>query len=110
VTGLADVFMATIVVLFNLKPGASKGAYEAWAKSKDIPTVQSLNSVKDFRILKMGNLLGSETASPYQYCEIIEVPDMNAFFADLGSETVQSGAKIFGEFAENPVFMVSNDL
>lgn len=84
--------------------------YEAWAKSKDIPTVKSLDSVADFRVLKMGNLLGSETASPYQYCELIEVKDMDAFFADLGSEAVQAGAKVFNEFVENPLFIVANHI
>jgi hypothetical protein len=102
--------MATIVVFFNLKAGASVSDYEAWAKSKDIPTVKSLGSVQDFRVLKMGNLLGSDAASPYQYCELIEVADMNAFFADLGSEAVQAGAKVFNEFAENPLFIVAEDL
>jgi hypothetical protein len=55
-------------------------------------------------------LVGSETASPYQYCELIEVPDMNAFFADLGNEAVQAGAKVFNEFADNPFFIVSTDI
>ncbi|MBR2648803.1 MAG: hypothetical protein IKD55_08175 [Sediminibacterium sp.] len=102
--------MPTILVLFNLKPSASIADYEAWAKAKDIPTVNGLNSVSNFRVLKMGNLLGTETASPYQYAEIIEIPDMNAFFADLGSEAVQAGAKQFAEFADNPQFIVANDL
>ncbi len=102
--------MATIVVLFNLKSGASAADYEGWAKTKDIPTVKALGSVHDFRVMKMGNLLGSDAPSPYQYCELIEVPDMDAFFADLGNEAVQAGAKVFSEFADNPLFIVSNDL
>ena len=28
-----------IIALFNLKPGISEADYEAWAKAKDIPTV-----------------------------------------------------------------------
>jgi hypothetical protein len=102
--------MSTIVVLFNLKAGASISDYEIWAKAKDIPTVKSLQSVSDFRVMKMGNMLGTETASPYQYCEMIEVKDMDAFFADLSREDVQAGAKAFGEFADNPMFIVANDL
>lgn len=102
--------MATIVVLFNLKPGASVADYEQWAHEKDIPSVRSLGSVSDFRVLRMGNLLGTEKASPYRYCELIEVPDMDAFFADLVREDVQAGAKAFGEFAENPLFIVANPL
>jgi hypothetical protein len=102
--------MSTIIVLFNLKPGASAADYEAWAKAKDIPTVKALGSVKDFRVMKMGNLLGSQTASPYQYCELIAVQDMTAFFADLGNEAVQAGAKVFNEFAENPLFIVAEEI
>jgi REDY-like protein HapK len=103
--------MATvIIVLFNLKPNASISDYEEWAKAKDIPTVKSLGSVKDFSILKMGNLLGSQTASPYQYCELISVNNMDAFFADLQTEVVQQGAKTFNEFADNPLFIVSEKL
>ena len=102
--------MATIVVLFNLKSGASIADYEAWATTKDIPTVKSLGSVADFRVLKMGNLLGTENPSPYQYCELIEVKNMDNFFADLGNEAVQAGAKAFAEFAENPLFIVAAPL
>lgn len=102
--------MPTILVLFNLKPGASAADYEQWAREKDMPTVQSLGSVSQFRILKNSTLLGSDTPSPYQYAELIEVPDMSAFFADLGNETVQAGAQQFNEFADNPLFIVSNDL
>jgi hypothetical protein len=102
--------MPTILVLFNLKPGASISDYEAWAKAKDIPTVNGLNSVSNFRVLKMGNLLGTETPSPYQYAELIEIPDMNAFFADLSSEAVQAGAKQFAEFADNPQFIVGESI
>jgi hypothetical protein len=100
--------MTTIIVLFNLKPNASIADYEAWAKAKDIPTVKSLGSVADFRVLKMGNLLGTETASPYQYCELIEVKDMDAFFGDISTDAVQAGAKEFGEFADNPMFIVAS--
>ena len=102
--------MPTILALFNLKPTASVTDYENWAKAKDIPVVTSLSSVQDFRVLKMNNLLGSDAPGPYAYCEIIEVPDMNAFFADLSSEAVQDGAKQFNEFADNPIFIVASDI
>jgi REDY-like protein HapK len=105
-----EKFMSTIIVLFNLKPDANISDYEAWAKAKDIPTVKSLGSVSDFRVLKTSGLLGSGAAAPYQYCELIEVENMEAFFADLGKEDVQAGAKAFNEFADNPQFIVSNSI
>lgn len=102
--------MPSILVLFNLKPDAIISDYENWAKAKDIPLVKSLASVNDFTILKMGNLLGSENKSPYQYAEIIEVNNMEHFFADLSNEAVQAGAKQFNEFADNPIFIEANQL
>lgn len=102
--------MPTIVVLFNLKPGALVADYENWARAKDLPVVNSLPSVEKFRVLKMGNLLGSDAKGPYQYCELIEVPDMNTFFGDLSREDVQAGAKQFNEFADQPLFIVADDL
>ena len=47
--------MTSILVLFNLKPDADLTDYENWAKAKDIPLVQSLKSVHDFKVFKMGN-------------------------------------------------------
>ena len=41
-----------IVALFNLKPGVSVEDYEAWAKSKDIPTVNGLKSVDELAVFK----------------------------------------------------------
>ncbi len=102
--------MPTVLVLFNLKPTASPSDYESWAKAKDIPTVKSLDSINDFRVLKLGMLLGSDKPSPYQYAELLEINNMEAFFADLGKEEVQAGAKQFNEFADNPIFIEADDL
>ena len=58
----------------------------------------------------MNNLLGTETASPYQYCELIEIIDMKVFFAELSNESVQAGAKVFNEFVDNPLFIEANSI
>ncbi|MCX8019055.1 MAG: hypothetical protein N2747_01010 [Chitinophagaceae bacterium] len=102
--------MATILVLYNLKPDASAEAYEKWAKEKDIPNVNALQSVQQFKVVKMKNLLGSDTPAPYQYAEIIEVNDMDLFFKEIQSETIQQGAKEFNGFADNPSFIVCEEI
>ena len=102
--------MPTILALYNLKPTASVTDYENWAKAKDIPTVKSLDSINDFRVLKLGMLLGSDKPSPYQYAELLEIKNMDSFFADLGKEEIQAGAKQFNEFADNPIFIVAESL
>jgi len=99
--------MAALVVLFNLKNEASKEAYEQWAQNTDVPTVKGLISVDDFKVYRLGNLMGTEEPSPYQYCEIIEVNDMGKLGEEVGSETMQRVAAEFQEFADNPTFIVS---
>jgi hypothetical protein len=102
--------MTTIVVLFNLKAGKSKSDYEAWAKATDLPTVNSLKSVDSFKVFRANGLLGSAATSPYQYIEILEINDMDGLFADIGGPVMQKVAAQFQDFADNPIFIVSEPL
>jgi len=100
----------TIVVLFNLKPGASRDDYERWARERDLPTVNGLDSVGKFEILKASGLLIGDGPSPYEYVELIRVDDMQAFAADLGTPALQEGAKQFQSFADQPMFILTDGL
>jgi hypothetical protein len=103
--------MATtrIFALFNLKPGQDPAAYEAWARSTDIPAVRALGSVDDFQVAKVEGLLGSDAAPPYGYVETIDVNDMEQFFAEVSTPAVQ---KIAGEFQSmvDVTFLVTRSL
>ena len=100
--------MPTLIVLFNLKKKKTAiKKYEKWANKVDVPTVKGLKSVDDFKLYRMGNILGTEKASPYQYCEIIDINDMNGLFAEISSETMQRVSAEFQEFAKNPLFIVA---
>jgi REDY-like protein HapK len=99
-----------IIVLFNLKPGVDTGAYEAWARSTDIPGVRALVSVDEFRVYRNTGLLGSDAKPPYAYTEIIDVADMEEFGRDVATEAVQKVAAEFQAFADNPVFMLTEQL
>lgn len=100
--------MQTVIVLFNLKPGVDAAQYEAWARESDLPVVNGLASVEKFEVLKASGLLIGEGASPYQYVEIIRVPDMAAFAADLSDPAAQAGAAQFQQFADNPLFILTS--
>lgn len=101
--------MTKIIVLFNLKAGVSVEAYEAWALSTDVPTVNGLKSVDNFDVFRTSGLLGGGEA-PYQYVETIDVPDLEALGADVSSEVMQKVAAEFQQFADNPLFMISNSI
>jgi hypothetical protein len=99
--------MSTIVVLFNLKPGKTRADYESWAKTTDLPTVNSLKSVDGFKVLRSSGLLGTGATAPYQYIELLDVNTMEGLFADIGSPLMQKVAAQFQEFADNPLFIVT---
>ncbi|MNM30595.1 REDY-like protein HapK [compost metagenome] len=102
--------MQTVIVLFNLKPGVSAGEYEAWARASDLPVVNALPSVDRFEVLKSSGLLIGDGKPPYDYIEIIRIPDMAAFGKDLGDPAVQAGAAQFQQYADNPLFILTSAL
>lgn len=102
--------MQTVIVLFNLKPGVSAGEYEAWARASDLPVVNALPSVEAFEVLKASGLLIGEGKPPYDYIEIIRIPDMAAFGKDMGDPAVQAGAAQFQQYADNPLFILTSAL
>jgi hypothetical protein len=99
-----------IVCLFNLKDGASAEAYEAWARGVDIPGVNALPSVRGFTVHRAIGLFGSDAKPPYDYIEVIDIHGMNAFVADVTDPEFQKVAAAFGQFTDNPTFILTEDL
>ena len=99
-----------IVVIFNLKADAAPDAYENWARSTDIPTVNALGSVTSFSVHRTTGLLGCDDPAPYQYVELLDVGDMEQLGEDVASETMQRVAAEFQEFADNPQFMMTETI
>jgi len=99
-----------IVVFFNLKEGADRAAYEAWAKDSDIPGVNALNSVDRFTVHRATGLFGSDAPSPYEYVEIIDIKSLDGFVGDISTEAFQAVADPFQDFADNPQFILTEDL
>lgn len=99
-----------IICLFNLKPGVSPAAYEAWARGTDLPGVNALGSVVRFTVHRATGLFGSDATPPYQYVEVIDIRGMDAFVADVSDPAFQKVAAAFGDFADNPQFILTEDL
>ena len=99
-----------LIVLFNLKPGADQQAYLKWAREVDTPTVNALGSVSKFTVHRATGLFGSDAPSPYQYVEVIDITGMDAFVGDITTEAFQAAAAPFQHFADNPQFILTEDL
>ncbi|MEQ8166727.1 MAG: REDY-like protein HapK [Alphaproteobacteria bacterium] len=94
-----------MVVLFNLKPGASADEYEAFAASEDMPEVKKLSSVTDMAVNRIiGTMDG--TPPPYQYAEIITISDFDKLGSEAQSDKIQEIAGKFMTFADKPVFLL----
>ena len=99
-----------IIVLFNLKEGVDPAAYEAWARRSDIPGVNGLGSVNRFTVHTATGLFGSDAAAPYQYVEVIDIAGMDGFVADISTPELQAMAAPFQQFADNPQFILTENL
>lgn len=99
-----------IIVLFNLLLQADPAAYETWAKTVDIPGVNALSSVGGFEVFKATGLLGKDDSPSYEYIEIIDVDDMEAFGVQTSTEAFQKVAAAFGDFAKDPEFILTQAL
>jgi hypothetical protein len=102
--------MTPIIVLFNLLPGVTADAYEAWARSTDLPIVRGLRSIAGFDVYKAQRLLRGDDAPPYQYVELLLVEDMDAFRQDAAQPTMQRVAAEFRTYADSPTFVVCENL
>ena len=99
-----------IIVLFNLKPGVSVEAYETWARGTDIPGVRALKSVSSYHVQRATGVLGSNAPAPYAYIEIIEISDMALFGEEAAGPVVQSLGADMRKYADDPVFILTEDL
>lgn len=99
-----------IICLFNLKAGVSAADYEAWARNGDIPVVNALGSVTSFTVHRATGMFGSDATPPYSYVEVIDITGMDAFVGDVTTLEFQSLAAPFQNFADNPQFILTEDL
>ena len=99
-----------IIVLFDLKSGVDPAEYEEWARTRDIPNVRALASVEGFTVHRATGLFGSDGAPPVQYVEIIDAPDLGAFTVGVTTDTFQALAAPFADYADNPRFILTEEL
>ena len=99
-----------LIVLFKLKDESAREAYEAWAQSTDLPVVRALPSVDGFGVQRVSGLFGTDDPAPFDYVEFIDINSMDQFVADVSTDTMANVAGEFRTFADNPIFMLSNNL
>ncbi len=99
--------MSHLIVLFNLKAGKNRADYENWARTNDLPSVNSLKSVDSCKILRSTGLMGSAVSAPFQYIEVIEINSNDGLFVDFDGPIMQKITEQFNEFADSPIFIMA---
>ena len=102
--------MSALIVLFDLKPGVDPKDYERWAQEIDVPVVGHLESIDQFRVYRLGELLLGEGSAPYAYCEVIDVNDLTRLREELACSRLREIALQFQELADNQVFVVAKQI
>ena len=100
----------TLMVFFNLKPGANEADYLAWAQEVDLPTVNRLNSVTSFEVFKGLKMLGQQSASPWDYFEVIRIESETQFLQEIQSAQMQQVIRQFETFATDAHFICTRDI
>lgn len=102
--------MTTLITLFNLQEGQSAEEYEQWARTIDIPAIESLDSTNSMRLYRATGPASPEGASAntplYRYVEVIQVNNMEQFRRDMAGEEMQKVAAAFNRMADNPTRLV----
>ena len=74
--------MAQRVFFLNrLHDGADPDEYEAWIRRVDYPVARAQDAITSYTVTRIEGPLSGEGASPYDYLEVIEITDLDAYRA-----------------------------
>ena len=74
--------MAKCVFFLNrLHDGADPAEYEEWIRRVDYPIARAQGAITSYTVARIEGTLSGEGKSPYDYLEVIEVSDLEAYRA-----------------------------
>lgn len=73
-----------VFFLNRLREGADRDEYEAWIRRVDYPVARSQGPIASYTATRIDGTLSGEGEPPYDYLEVIEITDLEAYRA-LGS-------------------------
>ena len=100
--------MAQIIILYKLKTGVTREAYETWTRTVDYPSMRGLQRVASFVNHRVTGKLMGEGEPSVQYVELFDVPDLQGFVGeDMGGPVVQKVMGEFMGFVDQPEFLTA---
>jgi hypothetical protein len=112
--------MPTLFAVYNLKRNQDSGEYDNYLVETKIPGVRGAPWCSDFKTWKVDKVLGPAVAEPegdlpasppYQYLAKIEVSDLDAMLAFLGTDAGQEFVKSWSVFLDpTSIFTVGHEM
>lgn len=75
--------MASVFWFSKLKAGAQAAAYERWVQETDYRLAQDIECVLHYRVHRLAGPVEGEGEAPYDYIEVLEVADIDAYRSAL---------------------------
>jgi hypothetical protein len=75
--------MASVFWFSKLKAGAQAAAYERWVQETDYRLAQDIECVLHYRVHRVAGPVEGEGEAPYDYIEVLEVADIDAYRSAL---------------------------
>jgi REDY-like protein HapK len=73
-----------VFFLSKLREGVDRDEYEDWIRRVDYPVARAQGAIASYTVTRIEGTLSGEGESPYDYLEVIEITDLEAYRA-LGS-------------------------
>jgi REDY-like protein HapK len=70
-----------VFFLNRLRDGADFDEYEAWIRRVDYPVARAQGAITSYTVTRIDGTLSGEGESPYDYLEVIEITDLDAYRA-----------------------------
>ena len=77
--------MTVVYWLVRLKPGVTAEEYESFVRRMDYPAVKRIASIRSYRSNRVVGRLPAEGSPPYDFIDVTEVEDLEAYLRDLQS-------------------------
>jgi hypothetical protein len=70
-----------VFFLNRLRESADRTEYEAWIRRVDYPVARAQDAIRSYTVTRIDGTLTGEGESPYDYLEVIEISDLDAYRA-----------------------------
>jgi hypothetical protein len=70
-----------VFFLNRLRDGADPDEYEAWIRRVDYPVARAQGAIASYTVTRIEGTLSGEGDSPYDYLEVIDITDLEAYRA-----------------------------